>query len=282
MAWVAAGGRLLLTQRAAARCAALGLEQDGPNEAQTTPWHPGPVETPPYVRGLAAFGAHPLFAGMANGTYVWAPRPGEADARAVYARGKRPTHGRVVACERSSIRLDPDRVIAWEYAVGAGGVACLGALVALDAADPRLAPQLGAVLGHALTGDGIPHATRTMPAACWPAPGTRCRRDDGLLVAEPPPLDRALPGLESPLATATRALVDEATGLAGRRVLVVGGEQSGVREIWARRWRRAQNWRGGARGAKPPRRDAPRPRPGAPRPPRSPQPKPAGRGTTAA
>ena len=256
MAWVAAGGRLLLTQRAAARCAALGLEQDGPNDSQTTPWAPGREEIAPHVRGLAAFGPHPLFAGMANGTYVWAPSAGEPDARAVYARGKRPAHGRVVACERCYIRLDADRVIAWEYAVGAGGVLCFGAFVALDAPDPRLAPQLGAVLGNALNGDGIPHATRTIPAASWPAPGTRCRRDDGLLVAEPPPLDGALPGLESPLATATRALADEATVLAGRRVLVVGGEQSGVREIWGHPWRLAQDWRVEIGGETPLIRDA--------------------------
>jgi len=256
MAWVSGGGRLLLTQRAAARCAALGLEQDGPNEAHTTPWRPAAEETEPHVRGLAAFGAHPLFAGMANGTYVWAPRAGEPDARAVYARGKRPANGRVVACERAYIRLDADRVIAWEYAVGAGGVLCIGACVALGAADPRLAPQLRSVLANALTADGVPHATRTLPAAFWPAPGTRCRRDDGLLVPEPPSLDGALPGLESPLATATRALTDEATVLAGRRLLVVGGEQSGVREIWGHPWRLARDWRVEIGGETPLVRDA--------------------------
>ena len=256
MAWVAAGGRLLLTGRAAARCAALGLEQDGPNDARTAPWRAGPEEIAPYVRGLAAFGQHPLFAGMANGTYVWAPSAAEPDARAVYARGKRPAGGRVVACERSYIRLDADRVIAWEYAVGAGGVLCLGAFVALDAPDARLARQLGFVLANALTGGAIPHATRTAPAAEWPAPGTRCRRDDGLLVPEPPPLDGALPGLDSPLAAATRALTDEATVLAGRRLLVVGGEQSGVREIWAHPWRLVQDWQVEIGGETPLVRDA--------------------------
>ncbi|HEY6853083.1 MAG TPA: hypothetical protein VI139_02460, partial [Gemmatimonadales bacterium] len=256
MAWVSAGGRLLLSARAAARCAALGLEQDGPNEAHTTAWRAMADEPTPHVRGLAAFAAPPLFAGMAHGTDVWAPTAGELDARAIYARGKRPAHGRVVACERSYIRLDPERVIAWEYAIGAGGVLCLGAFVALAAADPRLAHQLRAVLGNALTGEAIPHATRTLPAAYWPAPGTQCRRDDGLLVAEPPPLDGALPGLESPLATATRALADEATVLAGRRILVVGGEQSGIREMWAHPWRLAQEWRVEIGGETPLIRDA--------------------------
>jgi mannosylglycerate hydrolase MGH1-like protein len=233
MGWVERGGRLLLTLRAVARVVALGLEADGPNDTASGPWSLEAGE----IRGLAAYGSHPLFAGLGQGTYTWAPGPGELSAGATYARGRRPARGRVVACERSYIQLNADRVVAWEYAAGAGGVSCIGAFIAPEARDTRFARQLGALLRNALLGEGIPHAARTAPAACWPAAGTTAREDAALVFPGRVPLDGALPGLESPLQAGTRALADDAFSVAGRRVLLVGGEQSGVEEIWIHPYR---------------------------------------------
>jgi len=238
MRWVERGGRLLLTSRAAARVVALGLEADGPNDTAAGRWrHEGDTRGGPQIRGLAAYGAHPLFAGLGQGTYLWAPSEGDAGAGATYARGRRPTRGGVVACQRSYIHLDADRIVAWEYAVGRGGVLCIGAFVVPDARDGLLTRQLGTVLRNALLGQGIPHAERTAPATCWPAPGTTARVDPGLVFPAFIALDGALPGLESPLQAATRALTDEAFTVAGRRALVVGGEQGGVEEIWMHPYR---------------------------------------------
>jgi hypothetical protein len=251
MRWVTAGGRLLLTQRAASRVVALGLEQDGPNDTQGRSWTHEDDELwfPefrafggfPHIRGLAAFGPHPLFAGMAQGTFTWAPSEGERYVRATYARGSRPRHGAVVACERSYIHLNADRIVAWEYAVGTGGVLCIGAFVVPEAWDRLLERQLRAMLRNALLGEGIPRAGRPTPAAHWPAPGRACHADPTLTLpgGGGPSLDGALPGTgsESPLHVGTRALADEAFSLAGRRALIVGGEQAGVREIWMHPYR---------------------------------------------
>lgn len=251
MPWVERGGRLLLTQRAAARVVGLGLEADGPNDTIVRTWRHQDDELEfsefrksgafPHVRGLAAFGPHPLFDRLGQGTYTWAPSEGEPYGQSTYARGRRPRWGKVIACERSYINLNADRIVAWEYAVGDGGVLCIGAFVAPGAGDALLARQLRTLLENAITGDAIPHRTRRAEAATWPTPGTVAHEDGNLVLLDRVRLDGPLPGLESPLHVASRALSDEAVTLAGRRTLVTGGEQRGVREIWAHPYRLLQD-----------------------------------------
>ena len=249
--WVERGGRLLLTQRAATLVTSLGLETDGPNDTGSRAWRHQDDELHlpelsvlgqfPHVRGLAAFGPHPLFAGLGQGAYLWAPTEGERDIYATYARGRRPRWGAVVACERSYSHLNGDRIVAWEYAVGAGGVLCIGAHVVPGAPDRRFRRQLAALIGNALCGDAIPHERRSQPAVTWPVPGRCAREDANLVLPDRVPLDGPLPGLESPLHVSSRALSDDAVTIAGRRVLVTGGEQRGVAEIWMHPYRVLQD-----------------------------------------
>lgn len=245
--WVERGGRLLLTQRAATQVAALGLERDGPNDTAIRAWRHQDDELHlpelnvfgaiPHVRGIAGFGPHPLFVGLGQGTYLWAPTDGERYVQATYARGRRPRWGAVVACERSYLHLNADRVVVWEYAVGAGGALCIGAQVVPAAPDPRFHRQLAAVLRNALCGEAIPHERRSLPAATWPEPGRCAREDPNLVLPDRVRLDGPLPGLESPLHVSSRALSDDAITIAGRRVFVAGGEQRGIAEIWMHPYR---------------------------------------------
>ena len=249
--WIEGGGRLLLTQRAATLVTSLGLETDGPNDTGSRTWRhrDDELHTPelnvfgsfPHVRGLAAFGPHPLFAGLGQGTYLWAPVEGERDIHATYARGRRPRWGAVVACERSYMHVNADRVVAWEYAVGSGGVLCIGAHIVPAAPDRRFRRQLAAVVRNALCGEAIPHERRSLPAATWPVPGRCAREDPNLVLPDRVSLDGPLPGLESPLHVASRALSDDAVTIAGRRALVVGGEQRGIAEIWMHPYRVLQD-----------------------------------------
>jgi hypothetical protein len=103
------------------------------------------------------------------------------------------------------------------------------------------ARQLRVVLENALVRDAIPHRSRGGDAAVWPEPGRTAREDSNLVLPDRVRLDGPLPGLESPLHVASRALSDEAVMLAGRRALVTGGEQRGVREIWAHPYRLLQD-----------------------------------------
>ncbi|MFI5235864.1 MAG: GH116 family glycosyl hydrolase [Gemmatimonadales bacterium] len=238
--WITAGGRLLCTGAAALIPANLGLESVAPDERRAGVWRHADDEfwLPEYrsflafshIRGLAGFGAHPLFDGLHQGTYSWAPSEDEHFDWVTYAK-VRPAAGRVVGVERSFIHLNAERVVAWEQGVGQGGILCIGAYTHFNAPDPLLARQLQALISNAVLGDAIPHRRRTALTATWPAPGVRARADDLL----PPPLLPDLSGAwqssEGP-AIESAAAADEPWTLAGRRVFLVGGERSGLREVW--------------------------------------------------
>ncbi|HEU5359204.1 MAG TPA: hypothetical protein VFU45_08795, partial [Gemmatimonadales bacterium] len=240
--WLERGGRLLCTGPAALIPSALGLESVAPDERRVSTWHHAEDEfwfeefrsfvAFPHVRGLAGFGPHPLFEGLHQGTYTWAPAEGEPFDWVTY-RQARPAEGRVVAVERSFIHLNAGRVIAWEQGVGAGGILAIGAYTHFNAADPLLAPQLRALVANAVVGEAIPGPRRTAMSSTWPAPGGRARIDDLLPPVELPDLTGAWRESRSPLAIVSDASADDPWTLAGRRMLLVGSEQEGLREVWA-------------------------------------------------
>lgn len=240
--WLERGGRLLCTGAATLIPSALGLESVAPDERRAGAWHHADDEfwfedfrsfvAFPHVRGLAGFGPHPLFEGLHQGTYTWAPTEGEAFDWVTY-RQARPAEGRVVAVERSFIHLNADRVIAWEQGIGAGGVLAIGAYTHFNAADTLLAPQLRALVANAVVGEAIPGPRRTAMSSTWPAPGGRARIDDLLPPVEVPDLTGVWRESRSPLRLESGAGADDPWTLAGRRMLLVGSEREGLREAWA-------------------------------------------------
>ncbi len=220
--WLEAGGRLLATGEAAGLGAALGLEIGLP----TVIPFPDP---PPRDFGLAGFGAHPLFAGLRGGAIVApATEPGPPALRG--HTGGRPEAAAVVAVARRGLELDSDCILAWEHAVGGGGVLCLGfhpALLPADGSARRREAEL--ILANALIGEAVPQRERVAPVTHWPAPGRRAAgsvADRTLLVApEDPWPNSTAPALDlAPAAGWTHA---------GRRLLVRAGAGSGRREVWA-------------------------------------------------
>lgn len=264
--WLRSGGRLLLSLDAVRLVERLGLESIGPDERRQSTWRHDEDEfwlaeyrsflAFPHIRGLGAFGQHPLFAGLDQGTYVWAPSEGEPFTALAY-RNAKPVTGRVVAVERSFIHLNPGRALAWEYALDDGGILCLGAYVQLAAPDPLLARQLRAVLHNALAADAIPHATRLGAAVCWPdaaaqaAPGPSSSVPAGELATPGREVWDEWPPSTSPLILESPARGDESWTLAGRRVLAVGGERAGLRELWCHPYRLLKDARLLVNGAEP-------------------------------
>ena len=118
LAWLRTGGRMLATHDGVLLSTALGLTRDPP--ATVSFPHPSP---PGF--GLAGFGPHPLFAGLRDGAVLTPTFDDGPPALRCYA-GPRPADGAVIAVARRGLELDPDTVLAWEYAVGAGGMLCLG------------------------------------------------------------------------------------------------------------------------------------------------------------
>jgi len=248
-AFAAAGGGVLLTLRACGLVTAMGLEATPPNDHAAARWHDDTDEfftadfrgmgAYPHVRGLATYGPHPLVDGFVNGTYCWAPRDGEPWVRTTYAHGVRPAHGRVIAVERAYVTQNPGRIVAWEYAPGAGRVLCIGAYAYFAAPDRLLRPQLERLAANALRrvagADGEAHY--------WPAPAATAAPWDAPDLPEPPDLDGGLPEpTEDDLLLASEAAADAPFDLAGRRALLVGHERRGIAELWMYPHRAVASW----------------------------------------
>lgn len=227
--WLEAGGRVLATLQGALLAADLGLESTTPDDVRDSVWQP--IAGQDAVRGLAAFGPHPLFQGMQQGASTWAPVAGERYRTAVYSAG-RPAAGGVVAVERVGMEMNAARIVAWEYAAGDGGLLCIGNGVCPAAADPRGALQLRALLTNALAGHGIPHRDRPPGARLWPRPGERVLRRDLTPVPEVPEPPGVWGDSSSGLAMDNPAGPDGPWSLAGRRGFLAGGEARGLREAW--------------------------------------------------
>jgi hypothetical protein len=213
LAWLGAGGRVLATTRATRLVTALGFEPAAPTDLPV----PEPV---PSDLGLAGFGPHPLFTGLRDGALLG--RGARAPAAVGY-EGHWPS-GDVVALGRRGLTLEAGRVLAWEYAIGDGGLLCLG----LEPVPSDGSPDGELVLANALVGDAIPHRDRLSPAIHWPRPGTQATRAaDGSGLVRPPRVWPAssLPALD---------LVPGAGWVhAGRRLLVRARGPSDGREVWA-------------------------------------------------
>ena len=247
--FVGQGGGLLLTLQAASLVGPLGIETVPPNDCREMTWshhrdewwsgeqraRPGR----PHLRGIATFGPHPLVEGLHHGADCWAPSEGEPYAWACYSGGAWPADGRVVAVERGYRVQNPERVVAWEYALGRGRVLCLGAFTYLAAPDPRLRPRLERLLGNALRAA----ASAAEPRAWWPSPGTVASPSEALALPEPLDFEGALPlPAEDPLLIAGPAQGDTPFDLAGRRAVLLGDEAGGVRELWVHPHRAVAAW----------------------------------------
>jgi hypothetical protein len=221
LAWLERGGRLLATQDGALLAAALGLERAPPGTVELE-------DPPPDDFGLAGFGAHPLFTGLRDGAIV-GPAGGAGAPRLWCYDGVRPAEGVVVAVERRGLTLHAERILAWEYAVGAGGVLCLAfhpSLIVTGSSMP--AREAAVLLANALVGEAVPQRHRAS-ATLWPPPGRRAILRTGDDTALRVPAD-AWPPSSMPALDLTPAA---AWTHAGRRLLVSARPATGTREVWA-------------------------------------------------
>jgi hypothetical protein len=221
LAWLESGGRLLATHDGARLAVALGLGEVGPAPL------PFP-DPPPSGFGLAGFGSHPLFAGLRDGAMLLPALDGGRSVLQGY-EGRWPAGAAVVAVARRGLELDGETVLAWEYAVGAGGVLCLGLHPALlPAHGSPLRREAELVLANALVGDAVPHRERTSSAAVWPTPGRQAVE----AALRDPPL--AAPADPWPPSAAAALDLAPAAGWthAGRRLLVRSPAGGHRREVW--------------------------------------------------
>ena len=231
---VARGGTVVLTLLATPIAQRLGAPGPAPECEGPAPWrHQDDPRWPaafrewpgyPHIRGVQGYGAHPLFGGLVRGTFSWMAREGDLVARTMYKRPQWPDGG-VIGVDRSYVHLDADEVVAWEYAVGAGTIRCVGAHLCLTSGDPLLHAQRDTVLRNLLARDW--GANRRV---WWPT----ARGHHASVTPVPSP--RPLPPLrEAPAADLTiRAAVDAPwpVTLGTPHGLMTGTASGGARELW--------------------------------------------------
>lgn len=221
---VEAGAGLLLTLDALRLLPELGLEDAPPDVRDVA------VNDEGYGRrrGLHAFRAHPIFAGLHGGAMLW-----DADAdhacRQVGWFGDRVPRGRVAAVDWGYVRLYEDAKLAVEYKTGAGRVLAVGAY-AWFAPPNRERRNLELLLDNCLGYLAGRMTTAARDHWTYGVPQVEARGRASGRLRPPPPRPWQRPDdamvLRSPFAA------DAPWDLAGRRILVMGREPGGIEEIW--------------------------------------------------
>ncbi|HJU65985.1 MAG TPA: hypothetical protein VJ596_09920 [Gemmatimonadaceae bacterium] len=235
------GGGLLLTLLATPLVVPLGLERLPPNDCGRFVWHddadPLPPATKdamddaaamPRLRGMQGWGGHPLFDGLGRGTFVWSPTEGEEAASAIYVLPRWPVRGRVVAVERAVGRIAVERAVAWEYTALPGRVLCIGAHLHFSLGSAETSPHRDRLLANAvyMLGRRVPLAE-----SWWPDPQAPAL-PVAAVEAMPTHLGAALPEVGTSMVLTSLGRDDDPFVLAGRRAAILGGERSGIAEIW--------------------------------------------------
>ena len=241
--FVWSGHGLRLSLLAASYVVDLGFETRPPNIRILGTWsESSPISDYPDIRGFAGFGDHPIFKGFAGGLYTWAPGIGDRSAGSYYENEK-PTSGKVVAVEKSYIKLDESRRVIIEYGTAKGRVLSVGAHLNFAHPNRRFRPHLEKFAANCLTHLA---ADRTSEKNRRQDGGTA--RDywnfDPPTVAEFVHTSRPIRKPNVKLPRASNDLVGyrdlaasdkegEVFSLSGRRILVMGRERAGIAEVWS-------------------------------------------------
>jgi hypothetical protein len=237
---------LLLTRGACRLAPAVGLGPE-PMEQLDTIWRDADDDLHlftsftefPRIRGHCPMRRHPLFDGLGNGTYTWSPADGESFVRLTWRWPDWPPNAAVIAVERSCIHVNAERATIWSHPRSdAPAVLCIGAYLPFESRDMTFRRRMERLVRNALhmaagrsVGEGLTWR-RTTPAALEDATlpvgfdsagaqsGDAAPDGDALLAPFAGPIIAGTPGDDSPFT------------LAGRRVLIAGGESRGIDEIW--------------------------------------------------
>ena len=178
----------------------------------------------PHIRGMQAYGSHPLVEGLAQGSFTWMARDGDVVAGTRFVRPGWPAAG-VIAVDRSYVHLDADEAVAWEYEVATGAIRCVGSHLCLTSGDALLNAQRDVVLRNLLTADWGARVRRWWPAASGHHASV-----------VPVPAPRPLPPLDREVVVSPRSRTDATTPspwtLGSAHGLATGDAVRGPRDLW--------------------------------------------------
>jgi glycogen debranching enzyme len=225
------GGGLMLSLLGAQAVVPLGWESNTPNVVRKSAWDERCwAEGYPDIRGFSGFLGHPVFEGLRGAAYTWLPSAESPFAGAFYESPHGPLEGRVVAVERQYIKLNDDRRLIWEYQSGKGSVLAVGSFLFFAAPGDRFRPHRDMLTGNCLRCVLGPSDVRR---TYWDFGERQVRavRQSSLPVSVVP---RPLPDAESGLSIVREPaeVRNNVFDVGGRRILVMGREQTGIQEIW--------------------------------------------------
>ena len=244
--FVRSGGSLFLSLLASQYVVELGLESNPYNIIRKGVWDQESwVKDYPDIRGFGSNQGHPIFADLAGAVFSWNPKKGVPYSAAFYSAPMVPKEGKVVAVERQYIRLNEDWRMITEYDAGKGKVLAAGSyFFFVDQRDrfrlhlEKLARNCFAYLAGKSRG----------PKTYWQF-GDRAVTPQSFS--------------SKPVRTTSQTLSPENSGLSitrepeqlqngffdagGRRILIMGKEESGIQEVWSHPFRMMRNVRTGFR-----------------------------------
>lgn len=237
-------GGVLLTGGAATLPSAGGVDPSAPNDVGRDPWPALPDDDGlPPLRGHASFRAHPLFDGLGATALTCAPAAGQEHVRVGYVLPSWPGRGRVVAMERTRLRI-VDRATIWEYDGEAGRTICIGSYLPLDGRDPGLHGAATRLAANALKRAARPPepAVGSEPGE-WRRPEQSAVEDRTLAMPELPLMEELIGPMDFRLRGALSTAGDAPFHVAGRRAFVAGGAARGTDEVWTHPFRLAAGLR---------------------------------------
>ena len=247
-AYVRHGGSLLLSLLASQYVVDLGLESVAPNVVQKGAWDQESwIKDYPDIRGFGSNQGHPVFNDLAGAVFTWNPKKGIPFSAAFYSSPVSPKDGRIVAVERQYIKLNEDWRVITEYDAGKGKVLAIGSYLFFADQRDRFRLHLEKFTRNCFTYLGQKDKMRGLKTY-WQF-GSRT-------VAPKPSSSKAM-------AIVSQTLWSENSGLfitrepeqlqngffdvGGRRILIMGKEESGIQEIWSHPFRMLRNVRTGIR-----------------------------------
>lgn len=243
------GKGLILSLLAAQYVVDIGVESVRPDVVRLGGWEEDSwIKDYPDIRGFGSNQGHPVFDGLQGAVFTWNPARGSDFAGSFYSAPRIPARGKVIAVERQYIRLNEDRRIMCEYEVGKGRILTIGSHVFFRNSRDRFRLHLEQLLSNCLVYLADPPKTKTRrtywnfgPRDVREAPTT----ESSLIKKKSGPKELAGSGLA--ITREPGEVKNAAFNVGGRRILIMGKEQTGIQEIWSHPFRMLRNLRIGYR-----------------------------------
>jgi len=246
---VKSGKGLILSLLAAPYALDLGVETVKPNVVRLGAWgEESWIKDYPDIRGFGSKQGHPVFDGLQGAVFTWNPEKQSEYAGSFYSAPQTPSGGRIIAVERQYIRLNEDRRIMCEYEAGKGRILTIGSHVFFGNPKDRFRLHLEKLLSNCL--NYVANSTKSQLRRTYWNFGPRVI---GKVQTVESPAIRKKPAAKAQIVSGLAIsrepgeVRNASFDVGGKRILIMGKEQTGIQEVWSHPFRLMRNVRIGFR-----------------------------------